>query len=401
MTYDTWCSANVERSTAGVPTGHQRYPARQWRESQANESLRLVVTDPLHPVVEATITGLKRRYRHCAVIGVQHGATVPPPPALAKLVACPPPTAAGYAEAVAAIAVREGAEALLPWTDADALALAPLAGRLRAQGVALVCPPASLVALACDKWATLEQLASAGVQVPPTLLVRVPAGLVPAAERLGYPARSLVVKPRDLAGGRGAWTLRSGFDLTTAGPRPELPLAALAAAVELLGEGAWRDLLVQQEVRGTDVSIDVLAEDGQPLGWVVRTREATLGGLCVQGRVFCRPTELDGLTAQVVAALGWSGLANVQLIVDPQGVPWVYEVNGRAAGSIAAGAHAGVDLLYAAVEHARTGTVPDGALAGGSAPVGFRRYWQDHCWPLPQAGPSRPVAQAISQEERR
>ena len=92
--------------------------------------------------------------------------------------------------------------------------------------------------------------------------------------------------------------------------------------------------------------------------------------------------ELDQAVERVIAGLGWSHLANVQLIADPAtGAVKVYEINGRAAGSLGVAAHAGVDLLATALEYARSGVPPERPLRVGTA-VGFRRYWQDQTWPL-------------------
>ncbi|HVQ92377.1 MAG TPA: ATP-grasp domain-containing protein [Mycobacteriales bacterium] len=142
------------------------------------------------------------------------------------------------------------------------------------------------------------------------------------------------------------------------------------------------EILVQEEVPGVDISVDVLAVDGKIAGLAARTRTAVLGGLCVQGTVAPGWPELDQTVERVIAGLGWSQLANVQLIADPgTGAVKVYEINGRAAGSLGLSSHAGVDLLATALEYARSGRLPERSLRVGAA-VGFRRYWQDLTWPL-------------------
>jgi ATP-grasp in the biosynthetic pathway with Ter operon len=140
--------------------------------------------------------------------------------------------------------------------------------------------------------------------------------------------------------------------------------------------------LVQAEVPGIDVSVDVLAADGKIAGLVVRTRTTVLGGLCVQGTVQPSWPELEETIERLISGLTWSNLANVQLIADPaSGTVTVYEINGRAAGSVGVASHAEVDLLAAALEYTQTGLPPATPLQV-SAPVGFRRYWQDQAWPL-------------------
>lgn len=343
--------------------------------------MRLLITDPLHPVVECTVWPLKARYRDgLAVFGVSAVAGAVPPPSLDGLFVCPSLDDPRFVPALAELIRRYRIEIVLPWTDAEALVISRHVSELAAAGARAACPPAALVELACDKWMTLQRLVELSVPVPATFLVRSAVELVDAAAELGYPKRPLMVKPRGLAGGRGVWSIRAAVDLTCTTPRPRLPLEAMHTAVSIMDGPV--ELLVQEEVAGADISIDVLAVDGKIAGQAARTRAAVLDGLCVQGTVQPSWPELDQTVERVMSGLRWSHLANMQVIADPTtGTVTVYEINGRAAGSLGVGSHAGVDLLAAALDYTRTG-VPPATPLRVAAPVGFRRYWQDQTWPL-------------------
>jgi predicted ATP-grasp superfamily ATP-dependent carboligase len=342
--------------------------------------VRLLITDPLHPVVECTVCPLKRRYPALVVFGVSSIGGAVPPPSLESVLVCPSTDDPRFAPALAELVGRYRIDVVLPWTDADALVISHHAPDLAAAGARVACAPADLVRLACDKWATLQRLVELSVPVPATYLARSAAELADAARELGYPARPLMLKPRGLAGGRGVWSVRSTVDLSWTSPRPRLPLEAIQAAVSMMDGPV--ELLVQEDVPGVDISVDVLAVDGKIAGLTVRTRTQVLGGLCVRGTVAPGWPELDQTVERVIAGLGWSQLANVQLIADPStGAVTVYEINGRAAGSLGVSSHAGVDLLASALEYALSGRPPERSLRVGAA-VGFRRYWQDQTWPL-------------------
>jgi hypothetical protein len=356
--------------TAGRGSGHAP-PA----------GLRLLITDPLHPVVECTIGPLKARHPYgLAVFGVSTVSGAVPPPSVDGVFVCPPLDDPRYIPALVELIRRYRIDVVLPWTDQDALVISSHAAELVAAGAQVACAPAFLVRMACDKWATLQRLVELNVQIPATYLITSAAQLVTAAADLGYPDRSLMLKPRGLAGGRGIWSIQAAVDLNWTSPRPRLPLEAIQAALSTMDGPV--ELLLQQDVPGVDLSVDVLAVDGKTAGLTARTRTDVLGGLCVQGTVQPSWPELDDTIERVVGGLGWSHLANVQLIADPgSGAVTVYEINGRAAGSLGVGSHAGVDLLATALEYARTGRPP--ATSGRvSAPVAFRRYWQDQTWPL-------------------
>lgn len=342
--------------------------------------LRLLITDPFHPVSAATLVALRRTCTRAAISAVAADASGRvAPPGVDQLYAVPAPGDPGFAEAVRDAAIEAGADAVLPWSDRDALALATNLDVLASAGIAAVCPPQALVELACDKWATLSRLGDLGVPVPDSRLVCSGDDLYAAAAVLGYPATTLVVKPRGLAGGQGVWMIRENADPTRTNPRPQVPLTAMAVMLDAGRPYDAAGFIVQPELHGRDVSVDVLACDGALLASVARTREATLGGLSVQGAAAPLGADLAPTIERLVAGLGWSSLANVQLVVGADG-PVVYEINARASGSIGIAALGGLDLLWCAIRQARGERLPPHTQL--HTPLRFRRYWGDQWWPI-------------------
>lgn len=177
------------RSEAGVVLSMvDTAPRCRWKDEGGH--LRLVVTDPFHPVTAAT--ALKDGCDDCRIVGVAPDvAGRVAPPGVDTVELCP---ADGFGPAVLDVAQRAGCDLVLPWSDRDALALAGGAGAFRDAGISLLCPRADLVALACDKWAMLQRLSELGVPVAASMLVRDGTGLYRAADAMGYPARRLVSK---------------------------------------------------------------------------------------------------------------------------------------------------------------------------------------------------------------
>lgn len=350
-------------------------------------SRRVLITDALHPVVPGTVAGLQSAAAEAGappwtVLGLVSDlvdrAGLVPPPGVTELVSVPDAAEPGWRSRVVTLAVQRRVDAVLPWTDRDAGLLAPVATELRELGVALVCPPTPLVELAGDKWQTTVRLTELGLPTPESRAVDRASDLGVVARELGHPQYPLVVKPRCSAGGRGVWSVREDAGLAVTSPLPALPLYGLMAAAATSPEPLG--LVVQQQLPGIDVSVDVLAQDGKVLASVARTRARTLGGLCVEGAVGPVWPSVAELVEQLVGALRWSQLVNVQLIWDPvteRGA--VYELNARASGSIGTAGHVGVPLLAAAVELAMTGRPPL-LPAVADRPSRFRRYWTDQVW---------------------
>lgn len=377
-----WAAAPAAALGTSPAVGLRPGNGRARRGEGGHRHLRLLISDPFHPVTAPTMMALRRGCRDCRVIGVRSADEVGvAPPGVDAVEQVPRPGSDRFVTGVLDVALRHGLSAVLPWTDRDALAVARGRAVLDGAGVAVVCPPTPLVELACDKWATRQALDRLGVPVPDARLVHDSRELVDAARDLGYPSRRLMLKARRLAGGRGVWRISDRADLTDGGPLPSLPLEAVAAAVDRSPQPAARDgFVVEHEVVGADTSVDVLAHGGTALCMVARTRQMTLGGLSVAGQVMPPSDGIRAVSQAVVGELGWSSLANLQLVEPRVGPPVVYEVNPRAAGSVGLAVHAGADLLTAAIHLAQHGTVPDDLPASVATVVQFRRYWHDHVW---------------------
>lgn len=366
-----------------------------------HEHLALLISDPFHPVTAPTMMALRGGCTECLVVGVDAAAeNEPSPPGVDVVLPVPTPQSAGFAEAVRDVAAERRLTAVLPWTDRDARGLSRHRSLFERAGVALICPPSALVDLAGDKWATVQVLRNLGVTVPESRIVRTGDELRDSARDLGYPGQDLILKPRNLAGGAGVWRLRAGADPMAGGSWPCLPVAALAAALDeradlnspvadhavtgAMARSARRESLagfvLQHDIAGVDVSVDVLATEGQLLAAVARTREATLGGLSVGGWVGMPSEPMLRMVEAITAGLSWSSLANVQFIASVDGRMSVYEINARASGSIGLASYAGTDLLTAAIHLARTGRPPAGLNRIVAQPVCFRRYWLDQSW---------------------
>ncbi len=107
------------------------------------------------------------------------------------------------------------------------------------------------------------------------------------------------------------------------------------------------DLVVQSRLEGDEFTADVLIDrNGQMMTCVPRWRLATRGGISVHGLTFDSP-EVTRTCAEVIAAIGLTGAANIQGMVDDQGEVSVIEVNARFSGGLPLTLAAGADVVGA------------------------------------------------------
>ncbi len=223
-------------------------------------------------------------------------------------VALPAPDDTAYGDALRAVVVGHGIDLVVPLgeTELPTLAAAAPDGVLAGTSCRVAVSTFDFVAMAGDKWRTVEWAAGHGVAAPPTWR----ADALPV-DRSALP-ELLFVRPRGGTGSRGARAV----------PR------------DLLAPEPTE--IVQPLVRRPEVTVDALFDfDGRLVHAVPRLRLEVEAGRSVRAVTVHRPA-LAAWLDLVLAALGRSGargLVSVQAFLTGAG-PLLVEVNARAANGL-------------------------------------------------------------------
>ena len=200
--------------------------------------------------------------------------------------------------------------------------LPPLARRRRELGAVLAAPSLDTLETCLDKFALAVRCAPL-LRTPTTHLV----GPAAAAEDWTFP---IIVKPRSGAGSRGVRLVHSRADL------------------DALGHD--ETLIAQENLPGDEYSVDVIANaNGTVIAAVPRTRTRVDSGVSIAG-LTVRDEGLEATATAVAEAIGLTGVANVQLRRDVNGVPALLEVNPRFPGAMPLTIAAGVDMPSLALD---------------------------------------------------
>jgi carbamoyl-phosphate synthase large subunit len=200
--------------------------------------------------------------------------------------------------------------------------LPPLARRRTELGAVLAAPSLDTLETCLDKFALAVRCAPL-LRTPTTHLV----GPAAAAEDWTFP---IIVKPRSGAGSRGVRLVHSRADL------------------DALGHD--ETLIAQENLPGDEYSVDVIANaDGTVIAAVPRTRTRVDSGVSIAG-LTVRDEGLEATATAVAEAIGLTGVANVQLRRDVNGVPALLEVNPRFPGAMPLTIAAGVDMPSLALD---------------------------------------------------
>lgn len=225
----------------------------------------------------------------------------------------PPGKSADFVDALVALCAADDIDVLFSTVDVE---LPPLARRRDELGAALAAPSLDTLETCLDKFA-LAVRCSPLLRTPITHLV----GPAARAEAWEFP---IIVKPRSGAGSRGVRLVHSADDL-----------AAL---------GDDESLIAQEHLPGDEYSVDVFANaDGHVVAAVPRTRTRVDSGVSIAG-LTVRDDGLESTAAAVAQAIALTGVANVQLRRDVNGVPALLEVNPRFPGAMPLTIAAGVDM---------------------------------------------------------
>jgi predicted ATP-grasp superfamily ATP-dependent carboligase len=251
--------------------------------------------------------------------------------AAAGVVEVPSPAAQddGFISAVEATARRLGVAAVLPGSEDTLVALAQERERLPRE-IAVGVPSAEVVALVTDKRAVGEVATTAGLTIPPTREI----GPTDLDGGVDLPA---VVKPV-----RTKTFTSEGVEYGRVSRVNEL--GELRRLAESLPGARW---LVQPFVEGTLVAVAGVAWEGELVcalhQMTLRTAPADCGASAYVLTVR-RDGALEAAVARLLAAIGWSGIFQVQFIRADDGVHYLIDFNPRMYGSLALATAAGVNL---------------------------------------------------------
>ena len=298
-----------------------------------------------------------------------------------------------YTDSIYRICASEGVDAVLPASDLEVHSLSAEKDRFQEIGTTVVANNHSVVDRAGDKGKFLEYISAQGL---PCAGYRIPKDISAfrtACHELGYPDHPVVMKPRFARGNRGMRIIKSDInkgDLLL-NEKPGQPYTTLEHAAEALtspGLDSFPSLVVMEYLPGTEYSVDVLAEEGNPLIMVPKRRVETAPGLSVIGEVDLNRTVIEAV-ADICTTFGFKYNVNIQLRKGRDGCLYPYEVNPRIAASIDACRHAGANLLYYGIKLAIGEEIPEVSLTDGLRMI---RYYEAH-YTKTDESPGHPVSQ--------
>lgn len=275
------------------------------------------------------------------------------------------------------IAQKEAIDVILPLSSMELLAFAAARRNFEAIGTRVTVSDYEALRIANDKGQLYDFLNAQGMACAPEhRSVEGLTDFVKAVYDLGYPQFPVVVKPRIAGGSRGFRILDAQAETLEnfLNRKPEAVSTTLEALCRILeSANPFPALVVMEYLPGKEYSVDLLADRGEPLIVIPRSRDRIKQGISVRGTVE-RNEELIELSSQVCRALGLSFNLNMQFRYDANNVPKLIEINPRLAGTVIMCVGAGVNLPYLGVKLALAEPLPEIQVRWNTR---MARYWQE------------------------
>lgn len=281
----------------------------------------------------------------------------------------------GFIKAVLEICEKEDVDVILPQVTSELNVFARFKETLKLQGVRVAVSDTSSIEMANDKWVILGTANACGVPIPHSKLTSSEDEFVKAVLELGYPKCKVVVKPRVSNGSRGLRILSSeSWDVERfLKEKPDGTEINLEGLLQILRNGKWPDLIVQEYLPGEEYTVDVFRGNRGTLA-IPRLREEIRGGITFKAKVELRK-DLIGFATKLSEALDLKYAFGFQFKTSSEGTPKLLECNPRIQGTMVVSTLAGYNMIWWTIKELLEENFEVPLLEKNSERMRFVRYW--------------------------
>ena len=249
------------------------------------------------------------------------------------------------------IVAGEGIDVIMPCGNEDCLAIAKHREALEALGARVALTEYDNLLRGFDKGLTYRLLQERVPEAAPEYyLVSDYEAFVDAAGKLGYPDKSVVMKPRHGRGGRGVMVLEPSVsfdDLLKQKADINFPFGFIDGLLK--EQGTFPEIVMMEYLPGKYYSIYSLCDHGKQLLTVPNVRLWGTPSQTLRGVVELND-ELIEIAGRVIEAFGFSYTINFEAKLTESGRPVIYDINPRLAASTAYLRAAGANIIYLAIK---------------------------------------------------
>ncbi len=258
-----------------------------------------------------------------------------------------------YVKRIISVCREFKADALLPLSTEELVSLATNKKAIESRtGTKVSISKEKSIRTALMKAPMYRKLAPEGVPVPEFRIVRSLDEFRRACRDLGYPGRSVCMKPSFAHGGRGFRHIASLENTTEMllESKPEGSSISFEEAERVLkGVREFPELIVMEYLPGKEYSVDLLCSKGVPRVAIPRLRTEVRSGISFNA-VSENNREAIRISRQICRKVEFDGPIGIQLKEDRNQKLKLLEINPRLHGSVILSVAAGVNIPYLALK---------------------------------------------------
>jgi len=313
------------------------------------ETTTILVTGAGAPGLPGTLYALRKNPdgKPVRVIGVDTQSEVAGRFLVDKFYRVPAPEDNAYVESMLEICRSETVDVVLPQTTREIARLSRSKKSFEDEGFGVMVSGSSAIEAANNKWTLIKLSEELQIPCPAAQLARSEAELIDGVRALGYPERSVVVKPPVSNGMRGVRILRSEpWDVPRfLAEKPDGLEISLDELLRILRRGpGWPELIVMEYLPGAEYSVDAFAGEKMAMA-LPRLRQTIRSGITFR----CRSEFRDDISRhalELARALGLQYAFGFQFKLDESGIPKILECNPRVQGTMVASAFSGANVIW-------------------------------------------------------
>lgn len=251
---------------------------------------------------------------------------------------------------------KENIAVILPQVTNELMYLALAKKEFSGKGCSVLVNDPETLELVNNKYLLLELMKKTGLSVPGYSLVRTKKDLIDTANEMGYPEKNVVAKLPVSNGMRGLRILsdsKTNYELFMY-QKPDSAYVKLEDFAAYFSDDNFPELLLMEYLPGEEYTVDCLADNGEPIIVMPRSRDKIRTGITFQGTSYNESAIIESVSS-IIKAMNMSFMFGFQYKRDVYGQFKMLECNPRIQGTMAFSRYCNANVIKGALELAISG----------------------------------------------
>lgn len=264
----------------------------------------------------------------------------------------PSPEEKAYIRRIKEIATKEKVKVIIPQTTREIISLSKHLEEFREMDVSVIVSDYSSLKIANDKYLIIKECEKSNIPYPEYHLVNNEKDFLSSLDKLGYPDKKVIVKPR-LSNGLRGLRIINNEPITIKEFLEEKPSGLnidLESILKIFNNGPFPEMLVTEYLPGDEYTVDVFRNSNGTVA-IPRNRRDIRSGISFDTEVEMKDNIIN-YSVKLAESINLKYCFGFQFKMDHANTPKILESNPRIQGTMVASTYAGFNMIYYSVREA-------------------------------------------------